>query len=379
MKILFVSLPSIHAVRWIENLSETSHELYWFDVYQRGSLNTDIEIKQFTNWGKRKLNPIRGEYFLQKRLPSLYEKLQPYLEVTANEKLQEIIEEIKPDIIHSFNLQTSAYPILKTLKKYKQIQWIYSCWGSDLYYYKNIAKELQKIKKVLLRVDFLHADCARDYEIAIQLGYRGEILPVIPGGGGYNLEYYIPFKKHLKERNVILVKGYEHLFGRALNVVKALEKIVGDLKDFEVVVFGAHPSVISYINTNQLPFTYYSRHELPQEEVLILMGKSIIYVGNSISDGIPNTLLEAMAMGAFPIQSNPGSATEELITQGKNGFLIEQPEDIDAISKDIIKALEDADLREKAHIANKQIALDYLDYHKNQQKIIALYQNIKDA
>ena len=57
------------------------------------------------------------------------------------------------------------------------------------------------------------------------------------------------------------------------------------------------------------------------------MGKSGIHIANSISDGMPNALLEAMGMGAFPIQSNPGKVSEEVITHGKNGFLIEDQND----------------------------------------------------
>jgi hypothetical protein len=46
-------------------------------------------------------------------------------------------------------------------------------------------------------------------------------------------------------------------------------------------------------------------------------GQSILHIGNSISDGMPNALLEAMGMGAFPIQSNPGKVSEEVIRRSK--------------------------------------------------------------
>ena len=60
MKILFVSMPSIHVIRWIENLKETQHELYWFDVLGRGKLETLEGVKQFTNWKHRKLPYFKG-------------------------------------------------------------------------------------------------------------------------------------------------------------------------------------------------------------------------------------------------------------------------------------------------------------------------------
>ena len=64
-----------------------------------------------------------------------------------------------------------------------------------------------------------------------------------------------------------------------------------------------------------------------------LMGKAMVYIGNSRSDGMPNTLLEAIIMGAFPIQSNPGGATAEIIEDNKNGLLINNPEDPEEIFK----------------------------------------------
>ena len=41
---------------------------------------------------------------------------------------------------------------------------------------------------------------------------------MIPGGGGYHLEQMLSKRIPTTERKVILVKGYHHIFGRALNV-----------------------------------------------------------------------------------------------------------------------------------------------------------------
>ena len=138
MKILFVSMRSIHAVRWIENLNAFGHELYWFDVLEKGGLPTKISMQQITNWKKRKVPYIKGEYFLQQKFPVFYTTLQPFLEVTANEKLVQILNEIQPDLVHSFEMQSCSYPILETMQKFPQIKWLYSCWGSDLFRFKEI-------------------------------------------------------------------------------------------------------------------------------------------------------------------------------------------------------------------------------------------------
>lgn len=380
MKILFLSMPSIHAVRWIENLREAGYDLYWFDVVGKGKLATTIPIQQITDWEKRKIPYIKGEHFLRKKIPRLYDKIQPFLEVTANEKLQQLLQQIQPDLVHSFEMQNSCYPILETMQKYSNISWLYSCWGSDLFYYQHKVKHLARIKAVLNRINYLHTDCERDFIVAKELGFTGKHVGIIPGGGGFHLEKFSPFIQNVSERKIILVKGYQHHVGRAIVVVKALQRIQSEIRQlgFKVVVFGAHKVVLDYVVTHQLPFQVHDRHALAHHEVLQIMGKAALYIGNSLSDGMPNTLLEAIIMGAFPIQSNPGKVTLEIITPEENGFLIENPNDDINISVLILKVLQQPDTLEKAFEINQQLAKERLEYAVNQQKIVALYQQIEN-
>lgn len=376
MKILFISMPSVHVIRWIENLKDTSYELYWFDVLGRGRLETLDTVRQFTAWKKRKLPHIKGGYFLSKRFPFLYETIQPFLEVTANEALEKIILEIQPDIVHSFEMQSCSYPILKTMQRYPSVKWLYSCWGSDLFYYQQFPNHLNRIKKVLKRINYLHTDCTRDLVLARQLGFSGTHVGVIPGGAGYNLNFLDKFKQPIYQRKIILVKGYEHQFGRGLNIVKALYLLQHEIQDYEVVVFGAHIKVIDYIESNHLNFKFFDRQVLSHQELMALMGKSLLYIGNSISDGMPNTLLEAIVMGVFPIQSNPGGVSAEIIKNGINGYLINDSEDIQAIKNTIAETIFNVKLIENAAEINQKITVERLDYDNNRTKVIDLYKYV---
>lgn len=378
MKILFISMPSIHAVRWIENLNGLNHDLYWFDVLGKGELGTKLPLHQFINWKKRKIPYIKGEHSLKRKFPFLYNSLQPFLEVTANEKLAQILNEIQPDVVHSFEMQNCSYPILETMQKFRKIKWLYSCWGSDLFYYKNMPNHILKIKSILNRINYLHTDCQRDYLIAKSLGFTGKHAGVIPGGAGYRLGKLENYKVSIEKRKIILIKGYENLFGRALNVIKAIKKSDINLNEYEIIVFGAHLGVQNYIKENNLDIKVHGRHDLSHLELIKLMGKSLIYIGNNISDGMPNTLLEAIVMGAFPLQSNPGGVTAEVITNGINGYLIENPNDEKAIATLILQVLKDPELLQSAFDSNKIIAKERLDYTVNQQKIVVLYKQIEN-
>lgn len=378
MKLLLVSMPSIHVIRWIENLKNENITIYWFDVLGKGKLNVASNVSQITNWKKRKLPYIKGEHWLNKKAPNFYKKILPFIEVTPNEVLKKIILEIQPDVVHSFEMQSCSYPILKTMQDFPNIKWIYSCWGSDLFYYTKLPSHKNKINQVLNRINYLITDCKRDFELAKQNGFKGEFLGVIPGGTGFKLNE-LKNKQDLNQRKLILVKGYEHKFGRALNVMKAMHQLNSQLQNYEIVVFGAHPTVIQYVKDNNLPFTLFNRHGIQHNDLLNLMGKSLIYIGNSISDGIPNTLLEAIVMGVFPIQSNPGNVTAEIIDNQVNGLLINNPNDIEEIKNQIIFAINNEQMIDNALTINQFFANQKLDYFENQQKIINLYRILADS
>jgi glycosyltransferase involved in cell wall biosynthesis len=379
MKILFVSMHSIHSTRWIENLKDSEHELYWFDISNQGKIDALETVNQISGWKKRKLPYIKGEYWLSKKFPKLYKSIHPYLETTENEAIEKIIQEIKPDVVHSFEMHAASYPIVKTMNKYPKFKWLYSCWGNDLFYYQDFPYHKNRIQKVLKRVNYLHADCQRDYPIAYNLGFKGTSFEMIPTGGGFKIQELETYKKPIEQRKIILVKGYHHEFGRALNVIKALERLKDKINPYEVVIFGAHAVVQNYVDDNNLKYKVYGRHDLSHQKILELMGKSLLYVGNNISDGMANTLLEAIIMRAFPIQSNPGNVSAEIIEDGVNGLLINDPENIDSIAALILKAIDNPEMLESASKINEKIAIERLDYSVNQQKIATLYRNLEKS
>lgn len=379
MKILLVSMPSLHVMRWVENIDQSQHELFWFDVMGRGVLHTPLipKTKQFVNWKTRKIKYIKGEFFLSKRLPEIYNKIKPVLEVTEEEQFLQLLATIQPDVVHSFEMQNCSYPLLKPMQKYSNLKWIYSCWGSDVYHYAKLPKHRKKIRAVLQRVNYLITDCKRDETLATELGFRGTYLGTIFGGGGFKQDKADALRQPLANRRIVLVKGYEHEFGRALSVVKALQALPAVMSHYDVRVFATHEIVQNYIETQKLPITIYGRHNLSQEDVLALMGKTLISIGNSISDGMPNTLLESIIMGAFPIQSNPGGATEDVIVHEENGLLIQNPEAITEIKTLILNAIRNREMLERAYKMNTEEKAAVLEYTFVKQKITHAYTTVE--
>ncbi|HSD07367.1 glycosyltransferase [Flavobacterium sp.] len=374
MKILFVSMPSVHVIRWIENLKDTPYELFWFDVLGRGKLEAIGSLHQFTGWKKRKLPFIKGEYFLSKKFPVLYEKMIPYLEVTADEALEKIILEIQPDIVHGFELHYCSYPILKTMKKYPDIKWIYSCWGNDIFRHQVLKSDLNKIQTVLRRVDFLITDCKRDFHLAEKYGFKGNFLGVLPGGTGYDINNIKLSYKEPTTRKIILIKGYQNEIGRAIFVLKAIKAIIKKLETFEIYVFSARGEVADFIlSDSELNGRIKILDQLSQIELFSYFGRAFMYIGNNISDGMPNTLLESLLLGAYPLQSNPGNATKELIGEKYFGMTIDNPEDSDEIASKILQIIDEKENIVSLVSLNHKNAIGDYDYNKIKNLICGLY------
>lgn len=380
MKILLVSMSSLHFFRWTEQLKNSGHEVYWFDVLDGSPTERLPWVKKINGW-RLKYPNLKGRYFIKQKLPFLYKFFKPFIENSIEKAFEKTLLDVKPDLVHSFVLYISCVPILQVMLKHKSIPWVYSSWGSDLFYFQNEIKYLNDIKKVLPRIDYLFTDCHRDVKIAKEHGFEGRVLGVFPGGGGFDFKETDVLIKPVSERQIILLKGYQGRSGRAIQVIKALELISEEIKNYSIVVFGVYPEVKNYIVKHHINKVLsikmlLIKDFLPHNEILKLMGEALIYIGNSNSDGMPNTLLEAMIQGAFPIQSNPGDVTAEVIKHDENGLLIEDCENSNKIAELIKKAINNPNLINSAFVFNQEkIKPNYnRDFIKDQ--VISKYESI---
>lgn len=343
MKILMVSMFANHFFNWTNQLKDSGHEIHWIDVFDNGKHVEPIDwVSQTVNW-RRKID-YPGRQTLKKNFPKIYRATQFINEVSLAEIFEAKVKEIQPDVVQSFVLFSACAPIFEVMRKYPDLKWIYSAWGNDLFYFQNEPSYLIDIKKVLPRVNYMFADCYRDFEIAKSYGFKGVFLGVFPGGGGFSFDFENEIMP-LQDRNIILVKGYQKLFGECIKVLEAIENLDDKLKNYEIVVFGSDYKTLKYIKESGLESNqnFNVLENIGRGDLMKLMGKSLLYIGNSVSDGMPNTMLEAIIMGAFPIQSNPGGATEELIVHKKNGYLINNPLNTTEIQDLILEAIRDKD------------------------------------
>ena len=378
MKILMVSIPNQHFFQWVNQLEASGFEVYWFDITASGKSVERINwVKQIRNWKQKIKYPFRMG--IKKNFPRLYNLIQKNNENNVEFAFQKVINKIQPDVVHCFEMKLAGLPILNVMEKHSDIKFVYSSWGSDMYCFTEMNVKKEEVAQFLNRVDFLITDCHRDYTIALQNEFKNKFLGVFPGNGGITIDIIESTK--FENRNVILIKGYEDGVGKAIPVLEALKKVPKkDIERYKIFVFSADAEVKNSLKKDlffqNLNVTVFDRNRfLHNNKLLAIMQKSLLYIGNSISDGMPNTLLEAMAMGAFPIQSNPGNVTQEVIEHGKNGFIIDNPLNTDEIAQWITEALSNEKLRHQAYHYN----LDFMKKKYNRQllknKIVDLYKH----
>lgn len=375
-----VAIPNHHFFQWVNQLKDEGHEIIWFDITDGGKEVGKLKwLKQIKGWKLRWDYPFRHK--IKKWFPKFYSWIQNFNEHQVSKVFSKVLTNLEPDLVHCFEMQLAGFPILKVMEQ-NNLPFVYSSWGSDLFYYEKMGVSKEHVQRFLKRVDYLITDCKRDFSIAMEDGFKGAFLGIYPGNGG--IQVLATKIKKTAERNTILVKGYDDGVGKAIMVLKALELLSEDIiKDFKIVLYSADIIVKDYIEASlffkkQNVAIYLRSNFLPNESLLELMGESCIHIANSISDGMPNALIEAMGMGAFPIQSNPGGVTVEIIENGKNGFLISEPFDVEKIAEIIEQSIINRSLREKAQAYNVKIIKDNYNRDNLKVKILDLYKTIKN-
>lgn len=386
MRILFVAMTdSIHSARWVSQISDQGWDIHMFPVY---AAPASPDLRNVTVYGLslfppkdkdksvryRGLLPIgRDGNKMERLIFRAYPQLWEFL-------LAKLILTIKPDVVHSLEFQHAAYMTLAaraSIRK-KFPTWVVTNWGSDIYLYGRLAEHRRKIENVLSACDYYCCECQRDIILAQDMGLAGRTLPLFPNTGGFDLDHVKSLRApgKVSSRRLILLKGYQTWAGRALTGLHALSLCRDSLNDHELAIYSATPDVkiAAQLFEQDTGIPVRIIPKCSHDEMLRLFGRARIYIGLSISDAISTSLLEAMVMGAFPIQSCT-SCANEWITDHESGLIV-PPDDADMIAEAIRGAVSDDTLVEKAAEINARVASERLDQSKIKPQVIEMYQDI---
>ena len=215
---------------------------------------------------------------------------------------------------------------------------------------------------------------------------RNKIFPIYHG---VNFKDF-PFSRKRKANKVPLIlavgrlvpfKGFDYL-------VDALDIVKRQGKDFRAVIIGGgreFQKLRKMVTKRDLIRNVKLLGALNFKEVKKYLGKADILVAPSVIelrgrfytalDGIPNTLIEAMA-AKVPIVSTWISGIPEAVKDGENGLLVEE-KDAKALAEAIQTLLNDRKLREQFGEAGSRRAQEMFDLRKNVKRLKQVILNEK--
>lgn len=391
MRLLIVAMQdSIHTARWISQIADLGWDIHLFSSNNSGC--TCPELKNVTvhhlfHVGNANVDQsvrIKGIPLFSDFAVFCFTKIvERFIPTLFSYRLARLIKKIRPDIVHSLEIQHAGYLTLEANKKlaFPFPPWIVTNWGSDIYLFGRLVAHREKIKEVLSIADFYSCECQRDVCLAQAYGFSGVVLPVFPNAGGFDIANIVRLRQKgsVTERRVIMVKGYQTWAGRALVALRALERSSDVLKGYTVAIYSATEDVEIAAELFQLN-TGIEVVIIPKDtshsEIMGWHGRSRISIGLSISDAISTSMLEAMVMGAFPVQSWTACA-DEWINDGVNGLLV-PPEDPDVVEKALRRVISDDVLVESAAKHNLDLLAERLDYGSLKEKTIHFYRTVVD-
>ena len=297
-------------------------------------------------------------------------------------RFQALIKDIHPDIVHALRIPfegmlASATPMGVPL--------VVSIWGNDITLHASGSVLMaQHTRRTLRRADGLIADTIRDIRLGKEWGFANdEYTLVVPGAGGIRLDEIeasssqgilpeelpaVPIVVNPRGqrpgslRQDVFFQSIPLVLGKIPNTLFVCPQLAGDEEaNHWVNKLGIGP------NTKLWP-------RLEQAQMWKLYKKAQVFASPSIHDGTPNSLLEAMACGCFPVVGDIESM-QDWVKQGINGLLVDATSPR-AMADGIITALENQTLRENARKENIRIIAERAEYRRCMAMTDSFYQKI---
>ena len=297
--------------------------------------------------------------------------------------LKDQIRRISPDLVHAMRIPFEGILAAKTVPS--NVPLVISVWGNDF----TLCAEsnpliARQTRLALSRADALHCDCRRDLDLATRAWGLDSKKPsvVLPGAGGVQATIFHPGEPEPSlRREMNIPDGAPVVFnsrgfrGYVRNDV-FFQAIPGIQKEYPDAIFvcaamEGNPTAQKWVRRLSIQDSVRLLPSVPRERMAELFRLASVAVSPSLHDGTPNTLLEAMACGCFPVAGEIESV-REWITDGENGLLCD-PTSPESLSRAIVRALADEQLRNSAREQNLRLIAGRAEYGKVMQQAEEFY------
>ncbi len=382
MRLLFVTdARSPISRNWMRYFAQHGDEIFIASTFESDEMDFPVVRLEFTPVAfsavkKRTSAPSSASSRTLGLRTQIRQWFGPATIPAAARKLRRFIEEIKPDIIHALRIPyegmfaASALPYLVDRPLF-----LVSIWGNDFTLHAPSTPLMRYYtRKVLKSVDGLHADTERDVRLAREWGLSADKPTLVaPGNGGVRGDIFYPPRELTKNPIIINPRGVRP-YVRNDSFFRAIPLVLAKRPDAKFLCTGMRnePQALGWVKELGIENAVELLPAFPYEEMGDVFRGAQIVVSPSIHDGTPNSLLEAMACGCFPVAGDLESI-REWITHGQNGLLFDSTNPL-SIADAILLGLEREDLRTEAAGLNTNIISARAEYGANMKRVGEFYE-----
>jgi N-acetylglucosaminyldiphosphoundecaprenol N-acetyl-beta-D-mannosaminyltransferase len=174
------------------------------------------------------------------------------------------------------------------------------------------------------------------------------------------LDYIPKDASDLNETNIISIGRLSKEKG-FLDLIDVFEKVSSKYPNWVLNIVGDGPEkekIIERIKQKKIENKINLLGFLRKDEINKLLKKSSIYLMTSYTESFGIVLLEAGSFGIPAIAFSSAEGAKEIITNGENGFLINN-RDINKMSEKTIEIIKNSELRNKLGKDNRKKSLNY--------------------
>jgi glycosyltransferase involved in cell wall biosynthesis len=198
-------------------------------------------------------------------------------------------------------------------------------------------------------------------------------------GNGVDTDVFEPGKAKPNDKTVLYTGHLAYNKG-LIDLVEAARHVLHIYPDVSFVLTGRGPierelrGMIARMNmTNNFRFVGF----VERSTLIELYQNATVYVFPSYYEGLPTSVLEAMACGT-PVVASAIDGIPEVVIDGKNGFTVpvKNPK---AIANAIVRLLEDEELRERIGRTARQTILDRFSWNMVANRALEYYRTLTES
>jgi glycosyltransferase involved in cell wall biosynthesis len=297
----------------------------------------------------------------------------------AAKSLEDVIRQVKPDLIHAMRIPYEGIVASLALEQLPQPPpLLISVWGNDFTLHAASNPWMAAYtRRALKMASALHTDCQRDQRLAYQWGFKeGRPAVVLPGGGGIQMDLFRPPSGEELRKQVVINPRGVRAYVRNDTFFKSIPRVLERFPEarFACTGMAGEPQALRWIHSLGIEEKVDLLPRQTRAEMAALFQGAQVVVSPSTHDGTPNTLLEAMACGCYPVVGDI-EALREWITPGVNGALVD-PGNERALAEAVCEALEKPDLRQKVKAYNLALVAERAEYKKVMWLAESFYERI---